>query len=341
MKKATIDDVAELANVSIKTVSRVLNHEPKVRPATQERVREAMTVLDYSPNSSARRLAGNRSYLLGLLYDNPGNNYITGIQHGALEACRQDHYDIMIYPCRYTDPTLADQISDLFASVRVDGVLLTPPICDVKSVREKLEQLDAPSVVISQGVENGSNWSVGTNDRQVCAQMVHHLADLGHTRIAFVKGDPDHHAIENRFRGFLDGMRERGIEVDPELCLQGDNAYESGLECGRRLLENSRPPTAVFCANDDMAAGVMNIAHERGLSIPADLSVSGFDDVPLAQQTWPPLTTVRQPLHELSLTAARLLIDRIRGLSPDNKNHILESVLVVRQSTGPAPSSNS
>lgn len=337
LKKATIDDVAELANVSIKTVSRVLNHEPKVRPATQERVLKAMKVLDYSPNTSARRLAGNRAYLLGLMYDDPGSSYITNIQNGALEACRNDHYDILIFPCSYRDPTLPQQISELVSTVRVDGVLLTPPVCDVDPVRAELQAADAPHVVISPGPEYRSRWSVGTNDREICAKMVHHLAKLGHREIAFVEGDPDHHAIKNRLSGYLDGMRECGLDVEDVPCVKGDNSFESGVTCGEGLLRADNPPTAIFCANDDMAAGVMKTAHRMGVSIPDDLSVAGFDDVPTASQTWPSLTTIRQPILEMAETAARLLIERIRGNSPEQFNRLLESELVIRSSTGPVP----
>lgn len=339
MKKATINDVAELANVSIKTVSRVLNHEPRVRPATKERVRKAMEMLNYSPNSSARRLAGNRAYLLGLLYDDPGTAYITNIQNGALKACRDDHYDILIFPVRYTDPTLPDTISELVSSVRVDGVLLTPPVCDLIPVREKLHETDAPHVVISPGPNYDSQWKVTTNDREVCAQMVHHLADLGHERIAFVKGAPHHHAIANRYYGYLDGMKQRGLRVRNAYCGEGENSFDSGMTWGHHLLDLTTPPTAIFCANDDMAAGVMKAAHQKGISIPRDLSVAGFDDVPLARQTWPSLTTIRQPTQAMAETAAKLLIARIRGNGDklEDFERVLESELVIRSSTGPAP----
>lgn len=337
MKKATIDDVALLAGVSIKTVSRVLNHEPKVRPSTQERVLKAMEELEYSPNSSARRLAGRRSYLLGLLYDNPGMSYITHIQNGALEACRTDHYDIMIFPSHYGDPDLPRQVRDMIGSVRVDGVLLTPPICDMEGIRKELRGIGAANVVVSPGGDIGQRWAVLTNDREMCAAMVHHLARHRHRRIAFVLGDPDHRALEKRFRGYLDGMRSNNLAVDDSLCVQGFNTFESGIECGYRLLNMAKPPTAIFCATDDMAAGVMRVAHEKGLLIPADLSVAGFDDAPVAVQTWPPLTTIRQPLHDMGRTAAELLIARIRGTVSESTVQMVDAELIIRNSTGTVP----
>ncbi len=337
MKRATIDDVARLAAVSIKTVSRVLNREPKVRDSTRQRVLEAMEALKYRPNSSARRLAGNRSYLLGLLYDNPSPSYVTNIQNGVLAACKDEHYDLLIYPCSHSDPSLLDEISELITSVRVDGLLLTPPVSDMAVVRKHLRKLKAPNVVISLAGDSRSKWTVGTNDREICAEMVSYLAGLGHQRIAFVMGHPDHKAIADRFEGFKDGMQDNGLKILKSLCAQGYNTFASGVECGRRLLSRKHPPTAIFCANDDMATGVMKVADEMNLPIPAELSVAGFDDSPLACQIWPLLTTIRQPTSDMAYLAGKLLIRRLRGESPAGVKKVLVSELVIRESTGPVP----
>ena len=339
MKKANINDVARLANVSIKTVSRVLNHEPKVRKATQERIREAMETLKYRPNSSARRLAGKRSYLLGLLYDDRSANYVTNIQAGVLEACKKDHYDVLIYPCRHSDPSLLADIADLVSGGRVDGLLLTPPISDVASVRQLVRKLEAPNVVIALAQMGASKWTVDTNDREVCAEMVGYLAGLGHKRIAFVLGHPDHIAVSQRFEGYKDGMRENGLKVLKSYCEQGYNSFDSGAECGRRLFQRKQRPTAIFCANDEMAAGVKKVAHELGISIPGALSIVGFDDIPLANQLYPPLTTIRQPTRNMAKLAAELLIMRLRGESPEGIKRVLKSELIIRDSTGPVPGS--
>jgi len=337
LKRATIDDVARLADVSIKTVSRVLNHEPKVRESTRVRVTEAMETLKYRPNLSARRLAGNRSYLLGLLYDKLSASYITAIQDGVLDACEGQHYDLLIHPCEHDDPYLLDKISNLITSVRVDGLLLTPPISDMASVRRLLRKLNAPNVVISLAKNADSKWTVGTNDREICARMVCYLASLGHQRIAFVLGHPDYMAIAERFEGYKDGMLESGLKVLESYCVQGYNSFDSGIGCARRLLRRKIPPTAIFFANDDMAAGMLKLAHELDIKIPRDLSVVGFDDSPLANQIWPFLTTIRQPTHDMAQLAAELLIRRLRGESPEGVKRVLQSELVFRDSTGPVP----
>lgn len=339
LKRATIDDVALLAGVSIKTVSRVLNHEPRVRESTKERVIQAMETLKYRPNSSARRLAGNCSYLLGLLYDNPSPSYITSIQSGVLEACRAEHYDILIHPCVYDSPEFMDEITELLSGARVDGLILTPPLSDQPALRKLLRDMQIPNVVISMSNEGDSRWTVDTNDKEVCAEMVRYLASLGHERIAFVQGHPDHKAIAQRFVGFQDGMSECGLKVAKSDCLQGFNTFDSGVECGARLLSRKLRPTAIFCANDDMAAGVLKVAHEMNIAIPGELSVAGFDDIPLASQYWPTLTTVRQPTHAMARLATGLLIKRLRHESPEGVKKVLLSELVIRDSTGPVPGS--
>jgi LacI family transcriptional regulator len=339
LKRVTIDDVAHLAGVSIKTVSRVLNREPKVRESTRERVTQAMEALKYRPNSSARRLAGNCSYLLGLLYDNPSPSYVTSIQGGVLEACRAEHYDILIHPCIYDSPDFMGEIADLLAGARVDGLILTPPLSDQPALRKLLRKLQIPNVVISISNEGDSRWTVDTNDREVCADMVRYLAGLGHQRIAFVQGHPDHKAIAQRFEGFQDGMKESGLKVSKSLCLQGYNTFDSGVKCGKQLLNRKVRPTAIFCANDDMAAGVLKVAHEMNIAIPGELSVAGFDDIPLASQYWPSLTTVRQPTHDMAKLATELLIKRLRTRTPEGARRVLISELVIRDSTGPVTTS--
>lgn len=335
-RRATINDVAETAGVSIKTVSRVLNHEPKVRPATRQRVEAAMRELGYRPNSPARMLAGNRTYLLGLIY-NASSSYITGIQNGVLNACRGEHYDLLIHPCRYTDPHLLTRIREFVDGPRVDGLVLVPPVSDVEDVLKLLQELAVPYVAIARDSATEPDWTVGTNDREICAEMVRELSRLGHERIAFLRGHPDHKAMGNRYLGFVDGMAACDLEVDAALVLQGENTFESGIDCAQRLLRLKRRPTAIFCANDHMATGVLKVAHERRIAVPGALSVAGFDDIPVAAQIWPQLTTIRQPVEEMAMLAASRLIRLLRGEAPATLSQTVPAELVVRQSTGPAP----
>jgi LacI family transcriptional regulator len=169
--------------------------------------------------------------------------------------------------------------------------------------------------------------------------MTEQLVALGHRRIGFIMGHPDHIAIADRYRGYADGMRGCGLTLDRKLVLQGDNSYLGGVRVARKLLQlpESKRPTAIFAANDEMAAGVLAVAHEMGFSVPEEVSVAGFDDMPLASKVWPALTTIRQPIPAMAARAAELLMMQLRGEEDDQEEHVLESSLTFRQSTGPAP----
>ena len=334
MARATIQDVAKQAGVSIKTVSRVANKEPNVRDQTREKVQRVIDRLDYRPNPSARSLAATKSYVIGLMYDNPSASYLINVQNGALHTSRAEGYDVVIYPCSYQDPRLVSSITSMIASKTVDGLILTPPLSDMQPLLAELDRLSVNFVLIAPADHANAYRSVFTNDQAACADMVRYLGSLGHRRIGFVVGHKDHKAVLNRYLGYRDGLRSLGLKFDRRLVRQGDNAFESGSRCARGLLELSDPPTAIFASNDDMAAGVMQVAHEMGLSIPGDLSVAGFDDVPLASYIWPSLTTIRQPIEEMAVRATALLLSKLRDGDPDTIEHTIDSELIIRASTG-------
>ncbi|WP_111640617.1 LacI family DNA-binding transcriptional regulator [Marinimicrobium alkaliphilum] len=336
MANATIDDVAKRAGVSIKTVSRVANKEPNVRPATREKVQKAMDELDYRPNLSARSLAGRKSYVIGLLFDNPSASYVLDVQTGVLSSCRARGYDLLIHPCSYEDPEVTKEIADVIRQTRVDGLILTPPVSDVPEIIELLNEQKIPFVRIAPAVEKENSPYVETNDQQAAFDMTQRLIELGHTRIGFITGHPDHKAVAYRYDGFREAMAESGLSIDPKLVVQGLNSFESGEEAARALLSRPRHPSAIFASNDDMAAGVIKVAHEMGIAIPGQLSVAGFDDSPVAHQIWPALTTVRQPIQEMARRATELLLQRVKG-QKGLSNQVLASSIIVRDSVGPAP----
>lgn len=337
MGRATIDDVAKMAGVSIKTVSRVVNREPNVRPATRAKVDRAIEALNYRPSTSARSLAGRRSFLVGLLYVNPAAGYITNILTGAIAASRKEGFDLLLHPCEYTDPTLADEITALVANHRLDGIILTPPLSDMESLVGAVDAVGTPLVRIAPGDQDEPARSVYTNDLAICAEMTRYIASLGHRQIGFLVGHPDQRAVQLRYAGFLHGMGELGLPVDGSLVCHGDNSFASGQDCARTLLRRTPRPTAIIASTDDMAAGVMRVAHEMGLRIPQDLSVTGFDDVALARQIWPALTTIRQPMQAMGDTATELLLARVLGRGEPEDPHTIPSEIVIRESTGPAP----
>lgn len=338
MSKATIDDVAALAGVSIKTVSRVVNREPNVRQATRERVESAIAALDYRPNLSARSLAGNRSFLLGLLYGIP-SEYVLDVQEGVSSICRAQGYELLVYPCDHEDVNLVDAVLALISDKRIDGLMLTPPMSDNVPLLKTLRNHAIPVVSLSPLANNGVSSFVETNDRAATHTMINRLIDLGHNRIGFIGGHPDHGAMTTRYDGYRDALVDSGIPLMPHLIEQGFNSFESGVTCARKLLYLPHRPTAIFAANDAMAAGVMMVAHELGIHIPGDLSVVGFDDTSIARQVWPSLTTVCQPVQKMAAVATELLLEQVMGKTTEVRSCCIDSTLVFRASTGPASES--
>ncbi len=339
MGRATITDVARHADVSIKTVSRVMNGERAVKAATRARVEAVMAELSYRPSLSARSLAGARAYLLALVWDNPSTSaeYISDLQRGAAARCRASGRHLLVEPVD-GEPAV-EALARLVAAVRLDGFILPPPVCDDPDVLAILDETGTPYVRISPALTPERSASVGMNDQAAAAAMTTRLLELGHRDIAFVRGHPEHGAAEGREQGFLSAMTARGIEVGLERRPQGWFSFRSGAAAGEALMALTPRPTAVFAANDDMALGVLAAAARLGLQAPEHLSVAGFDDIELARSIWPELTTVRQPVAELAGAAADLLITGAAtpaaGEPPPRR--MLGFDVLMRGTTGPAP----
>jgi len=343
MPKATIDDVAELAGVSIKTVSRVFNREPNVRESTRDKVQRAISELNYRPNKAAQNLASHRSRLIVLIYDDPSAyeipsaGFIIRMQEGALRACRTANYELLIHPCRYRIKDVAKEMKALIEQVRPDGIVLAAPLSNVRKIVTAIEETGTPLVRVSPGKTNGKLFSVATNDRGVCAEMTRFLASLGHKKIAFIMGHPEHKAVGNRFLGYKDGLEQSGLSFSEDLVVSGDSSILSGEACAATLLRRKNRPTAIFAANDDMAAGVIRVADRLSIEVPGQLSVAGYDDIALAQQVYPALTTINQPLAAMADQAVMLLIDSARKSRTTPETAVVPATLKVRESTGPAP----
>jgi len=341
--KATIDDVAELAGVSIKTVSRVVNQEPNVRDSTRAKVEEAIARLSYRPNRSARDLASQRSHLIALIYDDPSAyeipsaGYVIRMQMGVLRACRTADYELLIHPCNYRNRNIGAELKALIEHARPVGIVLAAPLSNMPKIVQAIEATGTPFVRLSPGRDAGDHYSVATNDREISAEMTRYLASLGHKRIAFIKGHKSHKAVANRYLGYLDGLKQSGLKFSPGLVENGDNSFESGEIAGSRLLRARPRPTAIFAANDDMAAGVIRAADLLGIGIPTQVSVAGCDDISLARQLCPTLTTIRQPLSAMAERAALVLIADQGEDEAAGGRQVVPATLHIRESTGPAP----
>ena len=314
MPRKTIDDVAALAGVSIKTVSRVMNLEKGVRPATRERVEAAMAELNYQPSLPARSLAGGRSNLIGLVYENPSANYVFNVQTGAIAKCRDLGIRLFLQSCNDLGDRLIEEVLAVVDQTHVDGLVITPP---VSANHDLIRSLDARGVTfVRMAPDDFIHGSpvVEIDDEAAAREMTAYLLALGHRRIGFIAGRPDHFSSRLRLKGFREEMRAWGIDPAAGSIEQGVNDHQSGLEAARRMLASSSRPTAIFASNDDMAAGPIVAAHELGIDIPDELSIAGFDDTQVAAIVWPTLTTIHQPVYDMAFAATGLLIDLVKGL---------------------------
>lgn len=330
--RANIRDVAALAGVAVKTVSRVLNNHPYVTDATRARVEAAMAQLQFEPSVAARILAGTKSGQIALIYDNHSPYYMNQIQTGCWQRCQQEGVRLLAQPVDVDDPAIAEQIRQLIRQTHVDGIVLSSPVTDCRPVLSMLESLNVPFVRISPGTDHALTGSVFMDDLQAADDMTTHLINLGHRRIGFVKGHPNHMASRDRLAGYGRALGRAGIALDPQLVEDGTFDFDSGLAAGRALLALPKRPTAIFASNDDMAVGVQAAAHEAGIAMPDQLSVAGFDGTTLSRMVWPPLTTIAQPMIELAATATGILLAG-QGLVHKRLDHRL----IERASTAPPP----
>ena len=349
MASVTIYDVAARAGVSIKTVSRVMNKEPNVRPAMRDRVLQAANELGYSPNLSARSLAGSRSFVIAVFVDaaltidhwrsERGADYLSRIQLGATLECREAGYHLLIELIDHEGPQVRQEVAALLAALKPDGVILTPPSSDNAVVLELLDKAGTPYVRVGPERAEGLGPRVHMDDVAAAREMTEHLIQLGHKRIGFIVGEPRYGASQARREGYLEAMKAHGLSVAPSWVRQGDFTFQSGLDEAKALLALPDRPTAIFASNDDMALGCIAAIAESGLMTPGDVSVAGFDDSPSSRFSRPQLTTVRQPVAEMSSVAARLLIAQARNSEPAERPEdiLLPFELIHRASTAPPP----
>lgn len=327
--RPTIRDVARLAGVSIKTVSRVINDQQYVSADKRERVRQVMVEIGFQPSHAARALAGHRSHQIALICDNPNPWYVYEIQLGVRERCARDKIRMIAQPYDRASPTLLEDIVALIDQAHPDGLVLAPPACDDARVMEELGRRGIPFVRLQPGTPRAAVPSVLIDNERAAFDMTGHLLGLGHRRIGFVVGDRSFAASGQRLAGYIRALGEAGVEVDLDLIRQGQFDVASGEAAGEALLALPEPPTAIFASSDDMAAGVLAAAHRRGIRVPAALSVAGFDDAPTARVVWPALTTVRQPVRAMAGAATDLLLGT---QEPPLQRHVAHE-LVLRAST--------
>ena len=337
----TIEDVARSAGVSAMTVSRVINKERNVRDKTRERVMEAIQALNYSPNMAARSLAAGDATHFGLLYSNPSAAYLSQFLVGALDAARRAGSHLVIEACEGEDEEAQTEAARHIGDADVEGVILPPPLSESVAILTELARSETPVVTVAMGNPYENALNVRIDDFAAAAEMTNFLINLGHRRIGLIRGHPQQTASAERERGFRAAASTAGLDPADIAVEQGYFTFRSGLEAAEKLLERPRRPTAIFASNDDMAAAVVSVAHRRGLDVPLDLSVVGFDDTAPATTVWPELTTIRQPVAAMAAAALELLLTEVRsrrhGLPPAPAERVFKHELIVRESSAPPP----
>jgi LacI family transcriptional regulator len=328
-RPATIVDVAREAGVSFKTVSRVLNGEPNVREPTRQRVLEAARALGYRANPYARNLRAAQSRLIAVYYSNPSRNYTSEIQIGVLQRCNAEGFNAIFEEA--SDGL--DSLVSLRGEPNLAGVILVPPLTEDLAILSRLTEAGIPFVRLAPLPAEGEAGHVSMDDELAAGEMTDHLVALGHRLIGFIAGPPDHPQARLRETGFRAALTRHGLKLDPAHVATGNFHFDSGLRAAEALLDVSTPPTAIFASNDDMAAAVLAVAYRRGLRVPQDLSVTGFDDTPLASVVVPSLTTIYQPIREMAAQATGILLGK--GEAEPQRAHVLPHRMVVRETTAP------
>jgi LacI family transcriptional regulator len=326
-------DVAREAGVSVATVSRVLNSRDHVRADKRMRVVNAMTRLGYVANQQARSLAGGRSQVIGLLLHDLGNGYVGEIIRGIDEEIAAAQYDLMLYTTHQRKIKESTYVG-ILARGMTDGLLLLLPLYP-DAYLETLHREQFPYVVIDhQGFDDFSSTVIAKN-RQAAQAATRYLVSLGHRRIGLIAGLPALNSAVERLNGYRAALSAHQIPFDPALVIDGNFQQTGGYHAANQLLDLPLPPTAIFACNDLSAFGAMDAIRNRGLRIPEDISILGFDDIPQAAVMRPALTTVRQPLVEMGRLATRMLLENIDDPALPTRRIELETELVIRESCQP------
>jgi len=330
--KLDIRTVAQMANVSIATVSRTFNRLPTVSPKLAKRVWAAIDKLDYFPNSQARALVSGRSRLLGLIVSDITNPFFPELIQGFEDIAVEHGYEILIGSTNYDSRRMSLCIRRMIER-RAEGVaVLTFGV--ERPLLKQLADRQVPLVFVDVGQDCPGISLLRVDYRHGVRQGVQHLAVLGHRKIAFISGPRRVHSAQSRQTAFIEALEECGIKSNPLWRVEGDHTMEGGIKAMQRLLQLSRPPTAVMCSNDMTAIGVLHHVYRAGLRVPEDLSVIGFDDIHIAQATIPPLTTIQMSCFELARAAVTALRAHVEEDGEPKRIYKIDTNLVVRESTG-------
>ena len=332
----TIKDVAREAGVSVGTASQALRDSPAVRETTRRRVLAVSKRLRYQPSALARGLVTRRTHTVGLLISDISNPFFVRAVRAVEDAAQENGYNVIL--CNTDeDPSKEKRYLRVLVEKRVDGIILATTAGSLQAVRD-VRWRRIPLVLFDRELPHVSIDTVKVDSVLGGRLATEHLLGLGHRRIAIIHGPVVRSTGAERLRGYLLALRAAGLRPEPALIREGNFKQDSGRELARKLLELSPPPTALFCTNNLMTVGAIQTLQERGVRIPADLSLVGYDDMEWWMLTHPPLTTVGQPVYDLGREAMRLLLSQIESNSRRRPQRvILKPELLTRESCGPPP----
>jgi LacI family transcriptional regulator len=307
-KKPTINDVAQLSNVSKKTISRIINDSPLVKERTRREVHDIIRIIGYEPDPLARGLAFRHSFLVGMIYDNPNPQYVVNMQQGILDGLKGSGYELLVHPCERDSERFIQDARMFVERQKLYGVILTPSVSEDERIATILREIGCGYVRIASVKLDEDKHMLVSNDRLGGVAAARHLAELGHRRLACISGRPGFRSSIERRHGFEAGLAESGIQLDPRYIMEGDYTFGSGVDCGNKLLQMDPRPTGIFAANDEMAAGLLQAARIAGVRVPEELSVVGYDDFQIASSVWPRLTTIHSPTRDIGRKATHRLL---------------------------------
>lgn len=335
----TINDVALAAGVSVRTASRVLNSSPKVNAETRARVQEVIRSLNFIPNLRARALASNRSFMLGFVHDASNAEIAEQVQRGIFTECAQFGYELLVHPVDHKNPHLVEDVTSFVRRTGVDGLIVIAPVSENFEMAQALSALGLPVAAVNSIALDFQKNKIVSREKEACGDIARHFIELGHKEIGVISGPLVQTAARERQSGFDAALTTAGLSVRPENFFEGDWSFESGLAGARKLLSSANRPTAVYAGNDRMAAALIKVAAEKGLRVPQDVSVVGFDDSFLARMLTPALTTITRPFAQIGEGAAHWLLTNLRGVSESDEPllRFYDLKLTKRESTAPPP----
>jgi len=328
---ATIHDVAREAGVSIATVSRVLQGSPKVQPDTKARIDEAIRKLDYHPNRLAQQFRSQKTKDILVILPEMGNAFHTEILFGIEHVAQKNHYNVLIADS-HSDPRIEEHFYEMLGQKQVDGIISFSTA--LPSDQMASYSADYPVVIGCRYIENPDIPNVTIDNFKASADITSYILSLGHEKICYLAGPSDAHVYGDRLKGFLSALSERKVTVSPRMIINCDANIQSGYDTVNKLINAQEEFTAVIAGGDTMAIGAMRALNSLGYRVPQDVAVVGFDDIELSSLMSPPLTTVRQPKHQIGAKAMEILLDRINAKPMRTYRTVLNYELVIRESSG-------